>query len=282
MNRDPTAPSCKRCAPIGIFDSGVGGLTVVKQFIKKNPWEQIYYFGDTARMPYGDKSSKTVERYAIENSLFLMGQDIKLLVVACNTAAAHSVLKLRELFNLPIVDVIEAGVEEVVRVTKNGTVGVLGTKGTINSGVYERKLKDRLPDVHVHSIACPLWAQLVEEDFVHHPATQLIVREYLSPLKQSKVDTLLLGCTHYPLLKRLIEEELPDITIIDSAETCAEKISATLIEHGIGADPLGEQRANRFYVSEDPHKFSRMAATFLGHSIANVEIINHSEICHAN
>lgn len=267
-------PQLARNNPIGVFDSGIGGLTVVQQLIKLLPGEQIHYFGDTARMPYGEKSSETIRRFAIENTIFLMHSNIKLLVVACNTASAHSIHKLRQLFNVPMVDVVEAGVNQVVSVTKNQQIAVLGTKGTIHSNVYQREILSRLPDANVISVACPLLAPLVEENFVGHPAARLIVSEYLAPLKNTSVDTVLLGCTHYPLLAPLIREELPGIEIVDSAVSCAAMVAALLAELNLEAKDSFGKSAHRFYVSDDPQKFCRLATHFLGSPLEHVEKVS--------
>lgn len=260
-------------SPIGMFDSGIGGLTVLRQLMHLLPEEQILYFGDTARMPYGDKSNETIQRYAIENTHFLLSRQIKLLVVACSTASAHSMIKLRELFDLPIVDVVEAGVNQVVSTTKNHRIAVLGTKGTIFSAVYQNEIIKRLPGATVFSIACPLLASLVEENFYTHPAARLIVREYLAPLKNSSIDTLLLGCTHYPLLMPLIQEELPNVTIVDPAACCAQMVASLLCQINLKSTAAISKPIHRFYVSDDPHKFSRLASQFLDTPIHHVELI---------
>lgn len=258
-------------SPIGMFDSGIGGLTVLRQIIKLLPNEQVLYLGDTARMPYGDKSNETVMRYAIENTTFLLDQRIKLLVVACSTASAHAMIKLRELFNVPMVDVVEAGVSQAVLATKNQRIAILGTKGTIFSAVYQREIAKQLPGAEVTPIACPLLAPLVEENFASHPAARLIVREYLAPLKNSSIDTLLLGCTHYPLLISIIQEELPDVTIIDPAACCAAMVASLLCSSNLMSNVSTDEPNHRFYVSDDPQKFRHQASNFLETPIHHVE-----------
>lgn len=257
--------------PIGMFDSGIGGLTVVQQIMKLMPNEQIFYFGDTARVPYGGKSSETIMRYAIENTIFLMHNNIKLLVVACNTASAHSMVKLRQLFNVPMVDVVEAGVNQIIATTKNQRIAVLGTKGTIHSNIYQCEIHKRLPEATVTSIACPLLVPLVEENFGAHPAARLILKEYLAPLKNAAIDTLLLGCTHYPLLATLIQEELPDVMIIDSALCCASMAAALLTSINLQAEASPVEPGHRFCVSDDPQKFKQLATNFLGTPLPHVE-----------
>lgn len=258
--------------PIGIFDSGIGGLTVVKQIMDKIPQEQIIYIGDTARLPYGVKSSSTIVRYSIENTLFLLDKNIKMLVIACNTAASHSVAKLRQFFKLPIVDIVEAGIAEIVTATRNQRIGVLATQGTVHAGIYESKILEILPQASVTSIACPLFASLIEEGFTHHAATRLVVTEYLAPLKSKGIDALLLGCTHYPLLSHYIALELgPHVKIIDPAAACADSVATTLAAQGIAAESSSLSHEHKFYVSEDPDKFGRLAQTFLGKPLASVE-----------
>lgn len=185
---------------IGLFDSGVGGLTVMQEIMKLLPHERLIYFGDTARVPYGNKGTRTIIRYSIENTICLLEKNIKLMVVACNTASALALPQLRRLFNLPIVGVIEPGAEKAVAATRNQRIAVLGTKATIQSGAYQTAIKKIAPHAAVIPIACPLFVPLVEEQWLDHPATHLIVREYLRPLQEQNVDTILLGCTHYPLL----------------------------------------------------------------------------------
>jgi glutamate racemase len=255
---------------IGIFDSGVGGLTVMKQLMNHLPHERLIYFGDTARMPYGEKSQNTIIRYAIDNAIFLMEQNIKLLVVACNTASAFAKEKLKRIFKIPIVDVIEPGAEKAIQVTRNGRIAVLGTKGTILSGAYQTEIQKKSSGCAVFSVACPLLASLIEEKFIQHPATRLIVKEYLTPFLDKGIDTVLLGCTHYPLIKHLIQEEWgPNVTVVDSASTCAEKVASILQEKEelSKASFLPEYK---FFVSDDPKKFRSIGEEFLGSSIQEV------------
>lgn len=260
-----------RTLAIGMFDSGVGGLTVLQQLSKRLPNEKIIYFGDTARVPYGDKSSQEILRYSIDNANFLMSQhDIKLLVIACNTSAAYSSKQLQELCPIPVVDVVEAGVESIVKATKSQRVAVLGTRGTIRSNIYEREILKHLPHASVFSIACPLFTLLVEEQFTNHKATKLIVEEYLQPLKNKEIDAILLGCTHYPLLRHVIQEELGEkVTIVDSSSSCAEKVSRLLKQMDLETPFLALPERHQFYVSDDPERFSLTARNFLD---ANTEV----------
>lgn len=259
---------------IGIFDSGIGGLTVMRAVMKRMPHEQVVYFGDTARVPYGCKSSKTVERYSIENAIFLMEQDIKVLVVACNTASAYAVGKLRKIFNVPIVDVVEPSVQRAVEKTKNGRIAVLGTKATIMSGVYQQLIHKASRNLEVFPVACPLFVPLVEEGFTKHPITELAIKEYLLPVLKEKVDTVILGCTHYPLLGEAISEMLgKTANVIDSASCCAEKIEEVLERRGSRTN--SQVPANHgYFVSDDPEKFRKHGEMFLGHAIENVVATN--------
>lgn len=259
--------------PIGIFDSGVGGLTVMQQLSRTMPQERIVYLGDTARVPYGDKSPEAILRYSLDNTMFLMEKGIKLLVIACNTASAHAAAKVRRFFKIPVVDVVEAGVAQTVKEAKSKRIAVLGTRATIHSGVYKNEILKQLPDAHVAMLACPLFVPLVEEQFIDHPATRLIIKDYLEPLKVQRIEALLLACTHYPLLAHLIKEELGhDVAIIDAAAACAEQVAAIL-----GHDPLlpaSGRGEHKFYVSDDPAKFKRLAEQFLGHGMICVEKVH--------
>jgi glutamate racemase len=259
---------------IGLFDSGIGGLTVMHQVIRSLPHENLIYFGDTARVPYGGKSRETILRYAIESSIFLMQQQIKMLIIPCNTVSAYALDSLRQIFNIPVIGVIEPGAEKAVKTTREGRIAVLGTKATIQSGAYQKEIEKRMPGAYVLPIACPLFVPLVEEIFLSHPATKLIIKEYLQPLKKEKIDTLLLGCTHYPLLREAIQEEVgPDVTLVDSASTCAETVAAALQESRM-ANPGRGKPAYKFYVSDDPKKFKALGETFLGTPIDHVEAIS--------
>lgn len=258
---------------IGIFDSGLGGLTVMRKIREKCPQESLIYYGDTARVPYGSKSPETILRYTIESAVFLMEQNIKALVIACNTAASYSMGRLKNIFNIPIIDVIHPGAQAAVKATKNGRIAVLGTKATIASGSYQREIAALLPEAIVVPIACPLFVPLVEEKFLHHEATRLVVREYLQAVRQSNVDTVLLGCTHYPVLAPLIQNELGHaVKIVDSASTCAEKLADLLEERQMVSANGGYCR---FYVSDDPEKFQLVGRDFLGEEIGLCEAVRH-------
>jgi glutamate racemase len=259
-------------APIGVFDSGIGGLTVVHEIIRQLPHESIIYFGDTARVPYGTKSPDTVCRYSREIAGYLREQGVKALVVACNTATAHALGNLRESFPIPVIGVIEPGARAAVSVMNGGHVGVIGTVGTIKSGAYERAIRSLEPRARVTARACPLFVPLVEEGWTTHKATRLIAREYLAPLIEAEIDSLVLGCTHYPLLKPLLTDILgPSVRLIDSAEETAAE-TARVLERTNSAAPVRANAIYRFIASDDPLQFLQLGQRFLGDTIEGVEI----------
>jgi len=259
-------------SPVGIFDSGIGGLTVAHAVMRALPNESITYFGDTARVPYGPKSPETVRRYSKEIAAFLVEEGIKSLVVACNTATAHALPSLRETLPLPVIGVIEPGARAAVSATRNGHVGVIGTAGTIKSGAYERALRALEPALRTTVRACPLFVPLVEEGWVDHAATRLIAEEYLRPLLEADVDTVVLGCTHYPLLKGVIASVLGGgVRLIDSAEETARETAAVLRDECLRAAPNTEPRY-RFVASDDPLMFLQLGQRFLGNAIESVEV----------
>ena len=220
--------------PIGVFDSGTGGLTVVRAIRDLLPHEDIFYLGDTARLPYGGKSRQTIERYSIELSGLLLAEGAKMIVVACNTASSLALARLQELLNVPIVGVIAPGARAAIRETRTGNIGVIGTKSTILSGAYEKTIRAVNPDISVTSQACPLLVPLVEEAWLDDEVTKAILRRYLDPLIATGIDTLVLGCTHYPLLSGLIGEVAGSgIRLVDSAHNCAIAVRQTLAERGL-------------------------------------------------
>src|SRR5438552_10479594 len=242
-------------APLGVFDSGIGGLTVARALFERLPKESVIYFGDTARVPYGPKSPDTVRRYSAEILAYLLRRGVKAVVVACNTSTAHALGYLQEHSSVPVVGVIEPGARAAVRATKTGTIGVIGTAGTIASGAYERAIKALRPEARVHSQPCPLFVPLVEEGWFEHPAAELIAREYLEPLKRANVDVVVLGCTHYPLLKPLIQRVMgPEVRLIDSGEETATAVEQALREESLAA-PAGAAASHRFAVSDDEARF---------------------------
>ena len=264
--------------PIGMFDSGLGGLTVMQQIVRALPYEDILYFGDTARLPYGEKSPETVVRYSLENAAFLIQKQIKMLIVACNTASAHALAKLQERLSIPVIGVLIPGAESAVKTSRTGRIGVLGTKGTIASQAYEKAILNEDPLCCPTSVACPLFVPLVEEGWTLHPAARLIVQEYLKPIIEAKVDTLLLGCTHYPFLKDLIRSEIGDqVAIVDSADSCAQKVLELLLSMRLQKES-GKPSVHRFFVSDDPKRFQSVGSGFLGRAIQHVELVSLPEI----
>ena len=258
-------------APIGVFDSGIGGLTVARELMRQLPAESIIYFGDTARVPYGPKSPDTVRRYSREIASYLRERGVKALVVACNTATAHALTTLQAEESMPVIGVVEPGARAAVAATRDGNIGVIGTVGTIRSGAYERAIRVLRPDARITTLPCPLFVPLVEEGWLEHEATRLVAREYLSTFATERIDTLVLGCTHYPLLKPLITEVLgPDVALIDSAEQTAAEVRRTLEVRGLLA-PSAAVAVRRYVASDAPDQFLRMAERFLGAPIDGVE-----------
>jgi glutamate racemase len=260
-------------APIGIFDSGIGGLTVARAMYERLPGESTIYFGDTARVPYGPKSPDTVRRYSHEILQWLLGQGVKLVVIACNTSTAHALTTLREESPVPVIGVIEPGARAAVAATRGGPVGVIGTAGTIASNAYPRAIQALSPGMRVEQVACPLFVPLVEEGWFDHSATELVAREYLQPLTLAGVDVLVLGCTHYPLLKPLLGRVMgPSVRLIDSAEETARAVAETLRQHGLEAPPAGRLE-HRFVVSDDAPRFRRVGARFIGAKLSSAEVV---------
>ncbi len=249
---------------IGIFDSGIGGLTVLKELMAALPLENTIYLGDTARVPYGIRSPETVTRYSFENTQFLLSQEIKMLVVACNTASAISLDAVKKEFPLPVIGVLEPGARAAVAATRTKKIGIIGTEATIGSGAYERAITRLGPDIQVISKACPLFVPLAEEGWVDNDVAELVAERYLAFFRTTGIDTLVLGCTHYPLLKKVIGKAVgPGITLIDSATETAKEVSAVL-------DKLKWQRPGqgaaerRYFVTDTPARFEKLGKLFLG------------------
>jgi glutamate racemase len=256
--------------PIGVFDSGVGGLTVVKEVIQHLPNEDIIYFGDTARVPYGIKSRETVAKLSVENILFLLKQDVKLICVACNTASSFALPVIKSHFRVPVIGVISPGVREAVYATRNKRIGVIGTRGTINSRTYEVEIRQLASNVKVITAACPLFVPFAEEGLRQGKVVEEVAANYLKPLKQAKVDTVILGCTHYPLLKPVIKKVLgPDVILIDSAKQVAIEVKEMLAAESL-LNKAGKKGMQRFYVSDNPEWFRSMARSFLGRPVSKV------------
>jgi len=250
--------------PIGVFDSGIGGLTVIQALVKVLPHESFIYFGDTARVPYGEKSPETIVRYSLENADVLLEQGIKALVVACNTASAYALEALQHHCPVPVIGVIEAGIARAVEQTGWGHIAILGTKGTVASGVYQRGILSHIPDAEILAISCPLLVPLIEEQLTSHPATQMIIRHYLEPLRERAIDTLLLGCTHYPLLREAIQKEIGEaVAVIDSGTACAKQLSSLLQDHGLNNSEFAEPNY-LFLTSDDREGFLEKSRRVFG------------------
>ncbi|MFC1887418.1 glutamate racemase [Candidatus Cloacimonadota bacterium] len=249
--------------PIGIFDSGVGGLTVFKEIRKKFPYEDIVYFGDTARVPYGPKSKNTVIDYSIQNARFLTQCGAKIIVVACNTSSAVALEQLQRNFSVPVIGVIIPGAEAAVKATNNNRIGVIGTDGTIRSKAYFNAIRDLVSHAEIYSKACPLFVSLVEEGWEDHEVTELVIKEYLTSLLDKNIDTLVLGCTHYPILKQAIRKIVGNkLALVDSAEAIAEELKHTIPD--LETEIMG---SDKFFVSDNEEKFRQIASHILGSNI---------------
>lgn len=264
-----------RDRPIGVFDSGFGGLTVAAALNARLPDESILYFGDTARVPYGAKSPSVVRTFSREAARLLLSRDIKLLVIACNTATAHAEKILREELDIPVVGVIEPGAEAAVRATATGRIGVLGTAGTIASGAYDLAVRRRLGEAgRVYAQPCPLFVPLVEEGWTDHPVTAQVSREYLAHLKEVDVDVLILGCTHYPLLRDALQTEMgPGVRLVDSGEETARAVERILKENDMEATGQAPP-SHTFLVSDSPHRFRDVGRRFIGDLLTEVKHVD--------
>lgn len=269
--------------PIGVFDSGLGGLTVVRALREQLPAEKIVYLGDTARVPYGSKSAQTVERYSSMSARFLLGHDVKLLIIACNTASAYALESLRREVSVPVLGAIEPGAREAVAATRSRRIGVIGTLGTIRSRSYPKAVQSLAPDVDVHTLACPLLVPLVEEGWLgdvgalENQAAQAIVRRYLGELqaRTTDADVLVLGCTHYPLLRPLLERTAlslwtKGIRLVDSAGAMARAARALLVEKDLAASERGGLEC---FVTDEA-RFEEVGSRFLGRHLEHVEKID--------
>ncbi len=269
--------------PIGIFDSGVGGLTVLRELRRLLPAEHLIYLGDTARVPYGNKSHATVTRYALEDVQFLLSRGVKMIVIACNTASAIAAPTLREQFpDIPILGMIGPGSRAAHAATRNGKIGVIATAGTIGSGAYEARIRATFAasggaPVEIHGQACPLFVPLVEEGETDSAITRLVAEKYLAHLREAGIDALVLGCTHYPLLKKVIAETMgPGVTLVDSAGAAAAE-TAALLESRSLLHPDGDRTPphiglNHFYVTDAAARFHGIAESFLGHRVERLDL----------
>ena len=265
-------------SPIGVFDSGIGGLTVVRHLVSRLRNESIVYFGDTARVPYGSKSVETVKRFAHEDTRFLLNRGVKLIVVACNTVSAVALDELRNTFDVPIVGMIDSCARAAARLSKKKAVGVIGTVGTVESCAYENAIAALDPTVKVHSKACPLFVPLAEEGWIHHPVAKTVALEYLDGLTKAEIDVLVLGCTHYPVLRGVIQETVgKNVTLVDSGEEATNEVITILREHGMEAE-AGARVFRHFYVSDIPRKFKEIGERFLGQEIDGLTLVSQSDL----
>ncbi len=267
-----------RTNPIGIFDSGIGGLTVVKSILRLMPNENIVYFGDTARVPYGSKSNETVIEYSLQAANFLLRKNIKLLVVACNTASAVALKDLKKFLTIPVIGMIEPGAKMAIQESRNGIVGVIGTRATISNRAYANELKKISPRTKVYERACPLFVPLAEEGWLDHKVTEMIAKEYLKELKEKNIDSLILGCTHYPILQDIIQKVIgKNVKLIDSGTPAAH-----LVEDYLNGRQLRNQSVHQgiseFYVSDVPAKFREIAERFLGRKIIHLHKVELEEL----
>ncbi|HEX9655874.1 MAG TPA: glutamate racemase [Bacteroidota bacterium] len=257
--------------PIGVFDSGIGGLTVVHALTKRMPHENITYFGDTARVPYGPKSPQVVREYAAQDVDFLITKNVKMVVVACNTVSAVGLDIVQKRAKVPVVGVIMPGAAAAIAASKKKRIGIIGTRATINSRAYEHAIRQRDAEVHVVAAECPLFVPFAEEGWIDHPATALVAKEYLFPLTLEKIDTLILGCTHYPVLRSAIDKTLNgQVALIDSGEAAAEEVERVLDDLKM-KNPSTERPRLQFFVSDIPSKFAEVGERFLGQKMGRVQ-----------
>jgi len=259
--------------PIGVFDSGIGGLTVVKEIINVLPNERIMYLGDTARVPYGTRDTEIIAKFALQLAVFLLEKNVKALVVACNTISATALSEIKKISPVPVIDVISPTIAEAVRQTKTNTIGIIGTRATIKSNVYQTEIQKLQPDISIISKACPLFVPLAEEGWLAHPATELIAKEYLADIQKGNPDTLILGCTHYPLLKQSIQKVMNEhVMLIDSAHPTAMELKKVLLSHDLLTDAASP--THTFYVTDKAEQTSRTADIFFdNHFPGNLEKI---------
>lgn len=258
--------------PVGVFDSGIGGLTVLREIWNEVPEESTIYFGDNSRSPYGTKSRSTIIRYSLQNMKFLESKGVKMIVVACNTASAYAYEELKKRAGVPVVEVVTPGADVACRATKNGKIGIIATKGTISTGVYKKAVEDRAEELGMKNIeifqqACPLFVSLAEEGWWDKEVTKLTAEEYLKPLKDAGVDTLVMACTHYPLLSKVIQEVMGDnVVLVNTGEATAKVVKELLDKEGTASvgniNPVRE-----FYTSDEPELFEQVATPFLGEGL---------------
>jgi glutamate racemase len=269
-------PATNDPRPIGVFDSGVGGLTSVREIFRLLPSEPVVYFGDTARLPYGGKSKETVTRFALEIAHFLVRQNIKCLLVACNTASSYALEALRRAVDVPVVGVIAPAVKAAIAASPHGRIGLIGTLGTVGSGAYPAAIAATAPGAAVISRACPLFVPLIEEGWAQHSVTREVAEEYLVELRGARLESLILGCTHYPLLAPLLHELMgPAVTLVDSGAEAARAVGALLAERGQLATGAP---SHHFFLSDEPRNFQRIAQSFLGRELPRVSVVDQTDL----
>jgi glutamate racemase len=269
MNRQKASQDSDN-RPIGVFDSGVGGLTVVKQLMRYLPHENIVYYGDTARVPYGTKSRNTIIKFSIENALFLLKHNVKLIVVACNTSSSVSLPALRRNFKVPVIGVIKPGACDGVKACKNKRLGIIATPATIKSNAYAREISRIDSSVKTFSASCPLLVPVAEEGLKDSRITLDIIKYYMNPIKQKSIDTLILGCTHYPILKGLISSIMgKSISLVDSAESTAKTVRCLLSENSLLAKRRSPGKL-KFFVSDEIENFKRVGEKFIGQNLNSI------------
>lgn len=262
-----------RNAPIGVFDSGVGGLTVAREIMRQIPNESIIYFGDTARVPYGSKSKETIITYSRQIVQFLLTKQVKAVVIACNTASAFALETLQEEFDIPMIGVVKPGAKVAAETTQNHRVGIIGTHGTVKSDIYKTYIHELNPEIEVYSKACPLFAPLVEEGWLNDPITYEIATRYLNELMQDDIDTLVLGCTHYPLIRKTVQKIMGEgVNLVNPAYETAISLRSVLEENNLTND--GQSVQHKFYVSDGAEKFKSFASTILPCEVEETKDIN--------
>ncbi len=260
--------------PIGVFDSGLGGLTVLSEIMELIPGESVVYFGDNGRAPYGTKSEETIIKYTMQDIRFLLNQDIKMIVIACNTASAYGFAAANRGFGIPIVEVITPGACAAIKATQNNRIGVIGTAMTVRSGVYEKTINKLDYNKEIFSKSCPLFVSLAEEGWWDNEISKMIAEEYLKALKEENIDTLVLGCTHYPLLQNTIKKVIGDsVNLIDSAREVAKVVKGILEEKDLQRNPEIKP-VYRYYTSDSVEKFETLGSAFLKHSICSAEKVD--------
>lgn len=267
-------------APIGVFDSGVGGLTVAREIMRQIPNERIVYFGDTARVPYGSKSKDTIIKYTRQIIRFLKTENVKAIVIACNTASAFALETVKQEIDIPIIGVVKPGAKTAVATTKNNKIGIIGTEGTINSGIYTEFIHRLNPEIEVVSKACPLFVPLVEEGFIHDEITDAVAKRYLAAFEEEGIDSLILGCTHYPLLRSTIAKVMGEnVNLVNPAYETAIELKHLLDDKHLAnvADIDSPSSMYRFYVSDAAEKFRNFANTILPYDIKTTKQVNIDE-----